>query len=263
MTRKSSRSKNRIWPTPRDERILRAVATHNYLAGDHIRLLFFRRGSGFAARQTVGARLRKLVELGYLTPEIVVGGRGAGPYAYHLTRNGGALVGLSTKSHRGRRKAPRHALAVAGFRVALELALRTEHGALEWTGEPELRADPRSVKPVPDGIAHWQVAGRHGVLAVELDRGTESFATLFRKLEAYNDWWRTRRYRTTVPGIGAKPRLVIITTAPRARRLVAHLAGGRRAVGGTVAIAPIDAVGAPLDPVWWRSDTGAIGHLLA
>lgn len=263
MNRKSSRSKNRTWPTPRDEAILRAVASHSYLTGDHIRRLFFGRGQGFAARQTVGARLRKLVEAGYLAAEVVDGGRGAGPYAYRLTRNGGALVGLRTKLRKGRPLAPRHALKVAEFRISLEVALRMAHGSLDWTGEPELRQARRSERPVSDGIAHWLLDGRQGVLAVEVDLGTESFVTLVRKLDAYAVWWRTRRYRATVPGIATKPRLVIVTTTSRARRLVTHISSRRRVPGGTVAVAPMDiALAMPLKAVWWRSDSCAVGSLV-
>jgi len=254
--------KNRTWPTPRDEQILLAIATHTYLTANHIRSLFFRHGRVFTARQTVGVRLRRLRETGYLTAVLVDGGRGAGPYAYGLTPQGEAMIGIKPKDRRGRQSAPRHALEVADLRVALELALDgTPGGLVSWTGERELRALTKPGDPVPDGLIHWQLRGREGLVAVELDRGTESFSTLVRKLDVYDSWWRKRRYRTLVAGLGLKPRLAVVAGETRARQLAGYIARSRP-FGGTIAVAPAHVVLAqPLGRSWWRSDVNALERL--
>ena len=172
------------------------------------------------------------------------------------------MVGVRAQHRRGRPAAPRHALEVAGFRVALEVALAREGGQLlSWIGERELRGLSRLGAPVPDGLAHWQLHGREGLVALELDRGTESFGTLVRKIAAYDAWWQRRTYRTLSVGLGLKPRLAVVANESRARRLVTHISRSY-GVSGTIAVAPAAvAFARPLGRTWWRSDMKAIGEL--
>lgn len=250
---------NRTLPTPRDERIFRAIAAHTCLTAQHVRRLFFSDGHHVATLQTVNARLRRLVDARYLERQVLDGGRGAGPYVYRLTTSGAALIGISPSRSRGRPGSPRHALIVADFRVVLERDLVTEGGSLEWIGEPELRR-VRPQPPIPDGIAFWRLHGRQGVLAVEVDLGTESFAVLQRKLDGYSEWWRTRRYRCFAP-MALKPRLALLCPAGRAIRLITITERIRAA--GTIAIAPIAvATSSPLRQSWWRSDRSGVTALL-
>lgn len=268
MNRKSSRSTTtRFLPTPRDRRVLEAIHTHSRLTGPQIRRLFFTRAFGnHAAPQTVNARLRKLVDAGFIEAMVLDGGRGSGPNAYGLTRHGAALLGTTVATGRGRSGSAWHQVEVAEFRVRLEEELTAASGQIvAWLGERELRAliGRRRDEPVPDGFCHWRLAGREGAFAVEWDRGTESLALLVRKVEKYALWWRRRRYRALVPGLSLKPRLAIITTEAHARRLANHLAKRGR-LGGTIAIAPHRAaLSHPLERIWWRSDKQRLDSLFS
>lgn len=253
------RSMNRTLPTPRDERIFRAIAAHTCLSAQHVRRLFFSDGHHEATLQTVNARLRRLVDARYLRRQMLDGGHGAGPFVYRLTTSGAAVIGVPPSRGRDGPDAPRHALAVADFRVSLERDLIAEGGSLEWIGEPELRR-VRSQPPIPDGVALWRLNGRQGVLAVEVDLGTESIATLQRKLDRYGEWWRARRYRGVAP-TGLKPRLALLCPPGRAIRLI-NITERIRAAG-TIAIAPIAlATSSPLRQSWWRSDRSGVAALL-
>lgn len=77
---------------------------------------------------------------------------------------------------------------------------------------------------------------------------------LIRKLDKYTGWWHQRRYRTLNVGLGLRPRLVILTSESRARRLVAHISKNRN-IAGTISVAPLAiALRQPLSRNWWRSD---------
>lgn len=269
MNRRSSRSTTtRFLPTPRDRRVLEALYTHTRLTGAQIRRLFFARAFGnLAAPQTVNARLRKLVDGGFVEALVLDGGRGSGPNAYGLTPRGAGLLGATGGAARGRPGSAWHQVEVAEFRVRLEEELIVAGGQLlAWLGERELRAVGGKSRelPVPDGFCHWRLAGREGAFAVEWDRGTESLALLARKMARYELWWTRRRYRDLVPGLRLKPRLAVITTQPHARRLARHLAERRNPIGGTVAVAPRDhALSHPLGIVWWRSDAQRLDALFS
>ena len=255
----------RFLPTPRDRAILEVLHTHTRLTVDQIRRLFFRQQDGaLATSQAVTARLRRLAALGLLEPLVVNAGHGGGPYAYGLRPGGQQMIGV-----RSRRSAPGpvwHHLEVAEFRLRLQEELEARRGRLvEWLGDPELRAlaHGRRGWPVPDGVAHWRLPQREGSFLLEWDRGTETLGVLAAKLSRYSTYWRARGHRVLVPGLGLRPRLLVVVQSPeRATRLVRWLAERRRELTTTTLIGVAsNAFDDPLGAHWWRSDTAAAGTL--
>ena len=269
MIQKYARShiRTRFLPTPRDLALLQAVRTHTRLTANQVRRLFFRGAHDrLRAPQTVNARLRRLVADGYLEAVVVDRGHGSGPYAYGLGLRAHTLF-PGTAGRRTSSAGPvLHQLEVAEFRVRLEEELRDARGELvEWTGEPALRAlsHARRSWPVPDALVHWRLRGHEGTFLLEWDRGTETLALLTAKLGKYETYHRDRGYRRWLPGLGLRPRLAVVTTAPRALRLV-RAVQHRRLGSLTVAIAPAAAaLGNPLSPTWWRSDVSGPASLFA
>jgi hypothetical protein len=158
---------------------------------------------------------------------------------------------------------------VAEFRICLQEALKQGGGSLmEWVGEPQLRAQLRGQQgwPVPDGIGHWQLKRREGAFFLEWDRGGEPLAVLTGKLAKYTRLHRTGGYRALVPGLGLRPRLVIVIGTPaRARHLVHWLREHGEPAGGITVLVGLAAqvLAEPLGTVWWRSDTVAFGQRVA
>lgn len=247
----------RFTPTPRDLAILSSVRVHRRLTAAQVRRLFFRGVDGsLAAPQTVHARLRRLIQLGYLDVLVVDGGRGAGPYAYGITVRGLRVVGAPARP-RGNPGPVLHDLQVAELRVNMQLGLEAHGGALvEWVGEGDLRSLLRgSGAPRPDGLCHWRLGRQHGVVLFELDLGTEPFAILVLKIARYAHWFRSGAHRHLLPGPPLRPRVAFLTPVSRARRLVAALRFLKSPEGAGVFVAPInDAVRDPLGRRWWRRD---------
>ena len=258
----SRRPATRFRPTPRDRDVFAAIRTHGRLTASQVRRLFFRRPDGLASAQTVNVRLRTLVDLGYLEVIVVDRGRGAGPYAYGLTRRAMTFLGKATVSRRRGGLGPVwHQLEISEFRVRLELALEAAGGSLvDWTGEPALRSLLKGQRdwPIPDALVHWRLPGREGAFFLEWDRDTESLATLVAKLPKYEALLRARGHRLLQPGLGLRPRLALVVSPSRRQRLVRHLVGPASRGALTTAVASAgDALGRPLEPVWWRSDSRA------
>ncbi len=225
-------------------------------------MLFFRKNGSTAAPQTVSARLRRLTNAGYLSAVVIDRGRGSGPYAYALSSLGYQALGLrvSTRPPGG---PVQHDLEVADFRIALEYALRPHGGRLvEWLGEPQLRGLIRKRNmPVPDALVHWKLRTREGAFFLEHDRGTETLATLTAKLEKYAGFWKARSHRLLLPGLGLRPRLIILVGSARSRRLVTFLE--QHPVGTTVLVGVYGHVlDQPLGRIWWRSDLRDFGSLV-
>lgn len=256
-------------PTPRDRLVLEAIRTHGRLTREQIRRLFFRRPTaGLISRQAVNARLHKLVSLGVLEAVVVNGGHGSGPYAYGLGPLGKRLLTSMSRSPRGRAVgAVWHLLEVAEFRVRLQEDLATSGGELvEWVGEAALRSlfFQRKDWPVPDALVHWRIQGREGTFMLEWDRGTETLAVLTAKLSRYLTFWRMRGHRETLPGLGLRPRLVIVVaSAERVSRLRDWLVSvsGKGPMGTVLLGFSKEVLAVPLGQTWWRSDTGKTGRL--
>ncbi len=257
------RRRLRFLPTPRDRAILELLHTHTRLTVDQIRRLFFRRqGGDLATSQAVTARLRRLSAAGLLEPLVLNAGHGAGPYAYGLTPSGRQMIGVQAR--RGATGPVWHYLEVAEFRLRLQVALEARNGrVVEWLGDPQLRAlaHGRQGWPVPDGVAHWRLPGREGSFLLEWDRGTETLAVLAAKIGRYIHYARSRGHRILVPGLGLRPRLLIIVqSSERAARIMRWLTERKRELLTTTLIATAkDSFQDPLGAHWWRSDTGELG----
>ena len=259
----SSRPRTRSLPTPRDRRLFEALRVHSHLSTGQIRRLFFRKNGSTAAAQTVSTRLRKLVDAGYLTTVVVDRGRGAGPYAYALSLAGKALLGATSRRGRPSTGPVWHDLEVAEFRVVLSETLQRRAGRIiEWVGEPQLRALIRQpAAPIPDALVHWRLRDREGTFLLEWDRGTETLAVLTAKLSRYTSFLRSHGHQRLLPGLGLRPRLVIVTSRSRAGRLQVHVQ--KHPLPVTVMIgADREVLGDPLMRVWWRSDTEGPGTLV-
>ncbi len=251
-------------PTPRDLAIFAALRTHRRLLASQLRRLFFRGQDGYlATSQTVHGRLRRLIDLGYLDVVRLDRGRGSGPYAYGLTPRGLRSVGAPSR-RRGHPGPLWHDITVAELRLNLELGLADAGGELvEWVGEQDLRSLLHGVQaPRPDGLAHWRLDGREGVVLFEVDAGTEGFALLTAKAQRYAAWLRSGRHRELVPGLQLRPRVAFIAPRARAARLVVTLSARRNQ---TIVFVGVDTevVPKPLDHRWWRNDARRLVGLLA
>jgi hypothetical protein len=238
------------------------------LTGEQIRRLFFRTRDGEpASKQAVNARLRKLVEAGYLMAFVLDLGRGAGPNVYTLGPNARTARKRIPRSGRADSGSVWHDLEVADFRVCLQEDLEASGGELvEWLGEPALQAVmPQRSWLVPDAFVHWRLPDREGAFMLEWDRGTESMPVLTKKILRYTDFWRTGSYRQAIPGLGLKPRLaVVLTSVARARRLISWLSELQTttALPTTFIGMTADAAKRPLGESWWRSGTKALARIV-
>ncbi len=199
---------------------------------------------------------------------MVNAGHGAGPYAYGLGPVGRAMLGRTSVSRRtGGVGAVWHYLEIAEFRISLERALGERRGVLvEWLGEPVVRALLAGHRgwPVPDALVHWRLPRREGVFFLEWDRGSESLAVPTAKLRRYVSYWRARGHRELVPGLGLRPRLlVVLNSAERADRFVRWLIDRRpsRRPATILAGRASDVLADPLGERWWRSDSASAGTL--
>jgi hypothetical protein len=144
----------------------------------------------------------------------------------------------------------------------MDEALQRRGGrVLEWVGEPQLRSLIRGkTRPVPDALVHWRRRRREGTFFLEWDRGTEVLATLTAKLGRYAAYARSRGHRQLLPGLGLRPRLVIVASPTRAHRLVTFIR--QHPIGLTVLVGvPQDALHDPLQLSWSRSDLDSLGSL--
>jgi hypothetical protein len=259
----------RFLPTPRDRLVLQAVRTHGRLTAEQLQRLFFRHPSGrLVSRQAVNARLHRLTSLKLLESVVVNGGHGAGPYAYGLGPAGRQLLTRMSRTPRGHSVgAVWHLLEVAEFRVRLQEELTRGGGELaEWVGEAALRGFlvGRRQWPVADALVHWRLSGREGTFLLEWDRGTETLAILTSKLFRYLDFWQVRGHRELLPGLGLKPRLLlVVASSERASRIAEWLVRqNRERLSGTVLVGVARSVlRDPLGKVWWRSDLRRPGEI--
>ena len=199
---------------------------------------------------------------------MVASGRGSGPYAYALTAQGRAVITSSSRTHRSGVVGPVwHQLEIADFRVRLQKAVEAAGGALiEWRGEPLLRSllVGRSGWLVPDALVHWRLISAEGTLLLEWDRGSETLAILTMKLARYENYWRARGHRELLPGLGLRPRLaIVVRSRERAARLIQWIARRLHKLSTILVGVAEGVLGDPLGAIWWRSDTGHAGALVA
>jgi hypothetical protein len=247
---------------------LEAIHAHGRLTRQHVRRLFFRkRHRQLTSVQAVNARLLKLAQQQLISPVVVTSTRGAGPYAYALTKRGRALLRGPAHIRSAEHGPVWHRIELAEIRVRLEESLAHHGGSLvEWLGDDTLRGLLRTSRgPIPDALVHWRLRHGEGVFLLELDRGTESLAVLTAKLERYRAMFAKRTHRELLPGLGLRPRLaIVVSSAERATRLVRWF--GVRYAGAatfTFAVAVFrDVIHAPLSHMWWRSDLDGAGSIV-
>jgi hypothetical protein len=187
--------------TDRDWQIMATLARVRVATGDQLERLHFADVTRRRAKQRLSVLARRRV-VGRMSR--VVGGVRAGSrgHVYALDAAGQRLVSLS---YGGRPRRPwpvgtpylAHALAISEVYVQLVLAERT--GALRlgrFVGEPGAWRTFYGVGGAratlkPDAYVVLQLGGYEDHWFLEVDRGTESAATLARKAKVYREYWRT------------------------------------------------------------------------
>jgi len=198
-----------VWArlTERDRRILHLVSDHRVLTTDQLTVLEF--GSTTRAQH----RLQELHELGVLWRfRFPRAAGGSYPWHYALGYTGARLI-AAQKAVRPPRPAEhqqhferlvespklRHQLGVNDFFVALAGHARRQDwgrpnqpdgsGLVTWWSETQTTTPYASVHP--DGYGQWAENGRLLGFYLEYDTGTESQATVARKLNRYVGDYRT------------------------------------------------------------------------
>ncbi|MFL6136716.1 MAG: replication-relaxation family protein [Frankiaceae bacterium] len=199
--------------------------------------------------------LRELTERGVIIRlERRVGGveRGSGSYCYVLARTGQRLLDRPGPAGRGRQRRPwtpglpflRHSLAVTETYVRLvEAERRGACELLDWVGEPgcwrrftAAGGPPAVLKP--DALVRLALGDYVDAWFLEADRGTESPATLVRKLDAYRAYWTSGREQATN---GVFPRILWLVPDAARAELVRELADQQpQAAGRLHLVRPFD-----------------------
>jgi len=187
--------------TDRDWQIIAMLARVRVATSAQLEILYFSGVSRRRAQQRLAvlARRRVLARLPRVIGGVRAGSRG---HVYALDAAGQRLADLGQRS-RPRRPRPvgtaylDHALAVAEVYVRVVLAERS--GALRlvrFAGEPGAwrsfyGAGGAGVTLAPDAYLVTSVDGFEDHWFLELDLGTESAATLARKLAVYRGYWQS------------------------------------------------------------------------
>jgi hypothetical protein len=217
--------------SPRDLAVVSALAELRFLSTRQIERWHYTGATPLARARAARRGLERLTTLGFLTRlERRIGGVRAGSagYIYTLDLSGQRLAaryGWLRQTRTRRLREPgrtflRHTLAVAEVHVRLIEADRA--GELELTerqsepacwrsyaspggGRLALKPDAYTVVGTPELELSW---------FIEVDRDTESAATIERKLSAYAAYWHSGR---EVAERGVQPRTLWL--APTARRV--------------------------------------------
>lgn len=245
--------------TDRDRQVLRAVARHRVLTGDHLGEMFF------TGRRRAQERLRDLHRLELLDRfEPFRPAFGRVPLHYVIGRLGAAVLdaedGCDPDRAIRRWKADRalvlggsqklvHLLAVNSFYAALVGHARREPSGVlvDWMTEQECsRWSDEIVRPDAYGV--WHEMGTSLEFLLEYDRGTETLARLVAKLGGYERLEIER---------GATAWVLFAFTTPR-REATARAA---LAAAATVPVATA-ALTAPVRPhdAVWRPLAGRPAH---
>jgi hypothetical protein len=192
--------------SPRDEDILRSLGTLRLMTGNQIERTHFVQGSAATRGRRCRAALKRLAELKLIVRlGRRIGGMHAGSAGYVIGLSGYGQAVIDHEGPMGGRRrvwtvAPSfmdHLLAVTELCTRLVEAER--HGQLElldfqaepacWRQSTGSHGQPVTVKP--DAFVRLGVGDMELSSFVEVDRGTESPATLHRKMQAYVTYWRT------------------------------------------------------------------------
>ncbi len=208
------RKKKKLAPivlTERDKAIILSVYENRFLRRDQIQRLFFADTSVPACNM----RLKKIYEHCFLDRLIRPVAVGSNQIVYALHRRGAGVVSVALnvecKNISWKRDHNRveflfmeHTLAVAEFKVSLDLALRdTESVDLlfysrESKGLQARVSDQAGKKKylvvAPDAFFGLKTQDGNSFFFLEIDMGTETLKRFREKIVAYKQYWRTGKY---------------------------------------------------------------------
>jgi hypothetical protein len=217
----------------RDRQILQLIARFRLMSGSQIQTLMFESGQYRTCRRVL-TRLESLDVIATLDRRI--GGVRAGSvgYVYRLASNGFRILteldqAVTFRLPRASEPSLRnveHTLAVGDVFVALKRLHSDDYFSLRafdsepasWRPYVAILGGPRTLKPdafVRAAKGEWEY-----MWFVEVDRSTESIATLRRKLDQYVEFWRTGQQQASE---GAFPMVAWLTNTERQATRLAEL----------------------------------------
>jgi len=227
----------------RDKDIILSVYENRFLRRDQIERLFF--GNTASCNQ----RLMKLYQNKYLDRLFQPVSFGSTQAVYGLDKRGADIVALELGVDRSeihwKRRDNRveflfleHTLDIAEFRLCLMKAIQKDRTAdiLFWQREgKELQDRVENPKgnsnylPInPDAFFGIQTAEGKSFYFVEIDRGTESNRRFIKKITAYKQYWKTKKYQDRYNFRSFRV-LIVTTTQKRLNNLLTKTgeAGGK------------------------------------
>ncbi len=213
--------------TERDKKIIVAVYENRFLRRDQIERLFFSNTSA------CNHRLMKLYQHKYLDRLYKPVDFGSSQAVYALDKRGADVVqqlGIEGNKIRWSRRQNKveflfleHTLAVSEFRVNLELAIRKrgdvqllfwKRGSKEFYDRvPDPEGKRKYLTVTPDAFFGIKTPEGKSYFFLEIDMGTETNTRFKRKIQAYQQYWKTERYAKS---FGFKSfRLLTVTTGSR------------------------------------------------
>lgn len=254
--------------TERDREIIRAVHENRFLRRDQIERLYFSTTAAANARLVALYQHRFLDRL-YLPVEL-----GSSQAVYALDREGAALIAREEQLHLSqvtwRRKHNRvefffleHTVAVAELHVAFEVAIRERDDVAlsQWKREAfltrEKLADPedddRKLIVAPDAFLGLSLPHGKAYFFVEVDLGTETIERFRRKIIAYQEYWRSGRYRERYGH--ANFRVLTVSEGPDRLAHLIKLAGDVGARNMFLFALEREVSSRVLGPIWFKPNT--------
>jgi hypothetical protein len=261
--------------TQRDCEIIRAVHENRFLRRDQIERLFFTTTAAANARLLALYQHRFLDRL-YLPVEL-----GSSQAVYALDREGAALIAREEQMHLSqvtwRRKHNRvefffleHTVLTAEIHVALQVALRgrSDVSLLEWRRDAFLTRerfydpaeDERKLIVAPDAFFGLATPEGSAYFFVEVDLGTETLDRFRRKIVAYQEYWRSGRYRERYGH--ANFRVLTIGEGPQRLANLIMLAGEEGARKQFLFALASEVTLRVLGPIWFKPNSSDPTSLL-
>lgn len=194
--------------TARDKDIIQAVYQNRFLKRDQLERLFS------LSTPVVNQRLKRLYQHEYLERLFRPVSFGSTQAVYALDRRGVDVVstemGIESSEIKWKRKHNKveflfleHTLAIAEFRICLELALKGNKSAelTFWFQEAKCKkriTDPNNrgkfIAVTPDAFFGLKSANGNSYFFLEIDMGTESNERFKKKIEIYRHYWKSGIY---------------------------------------------------------------------
>ncbi len=188
------RANNPMVLQERDKNIVVLCHDYHFLTREQIRLL-----SGFACRNRLSTRLRKLYDNAFLARRFLPVFRGGGEVIYFIGPRGIEVISekygidaMITKQKRKQLLKIRnvflpHYLAINEFRLALSLASRSNPGISlkSWKTQKEIPLCLEERKFYPDAYFVYGFRGKLYGIFLEIDRSTESNKRFAEKVDNY------------------------------------------------------------------------------